>query len=377
MAPALVQAAALALRASTIICPASPQCPLNDGCLFSTNGVLLEVSCATDYYGGDLQLAPTSTLAGCMKACSSTNGCVAVSYPTPPTEQACPTTYTCPENDGCTFTGTDTRTFSLSCGVDFYGGDLSSLYAASLGSCTLACYEDARCVAASFVGGSGAGHCYLKTKNNGKTFNDNVDDVSSASIPVASSLAPESPSSISSVATTVSTQTRDDPTPTTVAETATSVMSTQTSPTPTVIFPIQVVRNPSFEFGDGSDPTDWTVERLYIIDAGASGRVQIEPRTGAYAIRGRGIPNGGFDVYLSQTVTVIPGASYNIESFCKADYQRFLFGTSYTSISTQVDIPVGDAIQQVLLVDGACSLPSGDPQMYDLFIDDVTMSVVV
>lgn len=60
MAPALVQVAALALRASATICPASPTCPQDDKCVFLANGVSLEVNCATDYYGGDMQLARVS-----------------------------------------------------------------------------------------------------------------------------------------------------------------------------------------------------------------------------------------------------------------------------------------------------------------------------
>lgn len=150
--------------------------------------------------------------------------------------------------------------------------------------------------------------------------------------------------------------------------------------------------NPSFEAGDGTNPTDWTVERLYIIDSDASGRFPINSRTGSYSIRGRGIPNGGYEVWLSQTVTVVPGASYNIEVFARettagfcsisiylgdrtvSEYARV--GTSYTSISALVDIPSADSAQQNLLVIGLCSLPGGNPEMYDLFMDDVTMSLV-
>ncbi|KAF2130399.1 hypothetical protein P153DRAFT_430617 [Dothidotthia symphoricarpi CBS 119687] len=210
---------------------------------------------------------------------------------------------------------------------------------------------------------------------------------------VTSSLASGSPSLISSIATTVSSQTSVDIISTSVAETVPSVVSMQPSSTPTVISPVQIVVNPSFELGDGSDPTDWTVERLYIIDAGASGRVQSNPHTGSYSIRGRGQPNGGYDVYVSQTVTVVPGASYNLEVFAKQTTDGFCSisiylgeraireyvppGTSYTSISAVVDISAGDPAQQTLLIDGACSLPDGNAEMYDLFIDDVTMTLVV
>jgi len=59
MAPAL-RAFALALRATSSTCPSSPTCPQDDQCSLTTNGATLQVSCATDYYGGDLQLAQVS-----------------------------------------------------------------------------------------------------------------------------------------------------------------------------------------------------------------------------------------------------------------------------------------------------------------------------
>lgn len=94
---------------------------------------------------------------------------------TPGGPTTCPTNYTCPENDGCTYTGTDGRTFALKCNADYYGGDFDNMYAESLQTCNKACADNAQCVAASFVGGKGAGHCYLKNKNNGAGANDNVD----------------------------------------------------------------------------------------------------------------------------------------------------------------------------------------------------------
>ena len=55
MAPAL-RAIALALRAASSTCPSSPTCPQDDQCSLTSNGATLQVSCATDYYGGDLFL---------------------------------------------------------------------------------------------------------------------------------------------------------------------------------------------------------------------------------------------------------------------------------------------------------------------------------
>jgi hypothetical protein len=40
------------------------------------------------------------------------------------------------------------------------------------------CAANAECAAASFVGGKGAGHCYLKGTKSGASFNENVDRMS-------------------------------------------------------------------------------------------------------------------------------------------------------------------------------------------------------
>lgn len=93
---------------------------------------------------------------------------------TPVEPEACPATFACPQDDGCTFQD-GSRIFALSCGVDYYGGDFTSMYTESLRACTQACAENTLCVAASYTGGRGAGYCYLKDKKNGSNTNDNVD----------------------------------------------------------------------------------------------------------------------------------------------------------------------------------------------------------
>ncbi|KAJ4379361.1 hypothetical protein N0V86_005406 [Didymella sp. IMI 355093] len=90
------------------------------------------------------------------------------------TPQTCPSSYTCPEDNGCTFKGTDLRSFTLACDIDYYGGDLLGQYAQSYQACTRACSDNADCVAASFTGGKSDGYCYLKSKNNGPIINNNV-----------------------------------------------------------------------------------------------------------------------------------------------------------------------------------------------------------
>lgn len=89
-------------------------------------------------------------------------------------QQKCPQSFTCPENDGCSYVD-GSRTLTLSCGMDFYGGDFANQYTESLEACTQACAASTECLAASFVGGKGAGTCYLKSLKNDGSVNDNVD----------------------------------------------------------------------------------------------------------------------------------------------------------------------------------------------------------
>lgn len=87
--------------------------------------------------------------------------------------QTCPASFTCPENNGCSYTD-GSRSVTLPCGVDYYRGKYANQYAASFQACTQVCVADTRCAAASFVGGKGAETCYLKAMKNGATINDNV-----------------------------------------------------------------------------------------------------------------------------------------------------------------------------------------------------------
>lgn len=99
-------------------------------------------------------------------------------------------------------------------------------------------------------------------------------------------------------------------------------------------------------------------------------------------------------MYLTQTVSVVPGASYNIQVWAYQTTQgrcsisiylndgtvrEFVEpGTTYGPIDATVTIPATGPAQQSLLIDGACSLPdTASPADYDLFIDDVTMTLVV
>lgn len=93
------------------------------------------------------------------------------------TPQTCPGGFTCPDNEGCSCTD-GSRTLVLSCSMGFYGGDFANQYAESLGACMRTCAANTECVAASFVGGKGAGTCYLKSTKNSGNINDSVNGLS-------------------------------------------------------------------------------------------------------------------------------------------------------------------------------------------------------
>ncbi|EMD59497.1 hypothetical protein GGP41_004461 [Bipolaris sorokiniana] len=233
MSSALFLASVLALRASSLICPSLPTCPDDNECTFSSNGADFKVSCATDFYGGDMGRVYAATVAECMKICASADGCVALSYvgtdcylknalnggstsagvtgasiisrvnPTPPSsspagpQQPCPASISCPDNNGCLSSDSTTgRSFTLSCGIDFYGGDLKLEWTDGLEACSAACAANSECVAASFVGNSGSsGPCYLKSKNLGPVADSRVNgfSVKSLSAPATPSSTPATP----------------------------------------------------------------------------------------------------------------------------------------------------------------------------------------
>lgn len=101
MAPSVLKAAALALRAVSIICPSQPTCPEDDGCSYQApDGTDLTFSCAeSSVVSRDVEISA--------RAVSVT----------------CPTLPTCPQNDQCTFTANEVS-FQIDCATDFYGGDL-------------------------------------------------------------------------------------------------------------------------------------------------------------------------------------------------------------------------------------------------------------
>jgi hypothetical protein len=118
---------------------------------------------------------PASTSVSASSSVAASSPIAASSSAPAPVSTACPASYTCPENNGCTIQGANSRTFILACDTDVYGGDFASMETQSLEACNQACLDNTQCVATAFVGGNGAGTCYLKGENNGASTNTNVD----------------------------------------------------------------------------------------------------------------------------------------------------------------------------------------------------------
>ncbi|KAF2768419.1 hypothetical protein EJ03DRAFT_352144 [Teratosphaeria nubilosa] len=65
---------------------------------------------------------------------------------------------------GSNFTDSNGNTYQVQCAYDYAGNDLSSQSASSFEGCFAACDATSGCMAFSFLGGEGAGTCYLKSR---------------------------------------------------------------------------------------------------------------------------------------------------------------------------------------------------------------------
>lgn len=180
---------------ATTTSTAALSCPASNGQTY----LGFQIYCSTDFFGGDMINQYASTLEECIQACKSTSGCVDISYtnnicylkstltaaqsngnvigaalpglvPTSSTTSSTISTsasttassgvsssLSCPSANQQTYNG-----FSIACGTDYIGGDMSNLQAPSLEDCVGACQTTAGCVAISYVGGT----CYLKSTLN-------------------------------------------------------------------------------------------------------------------------------------------------------------------------------------------------------------------
>jgi hypothetical protein len=142
----------------------------------SANGDEFTIMCGVDYVGGDLSTTTTDTFAQCIEACSTTSGCIDVSYAAPScymksalndpvdgrswvwtAKQVLATPpLSCVDNasDGLTYHG-----FTITCSKDYAGGDLMGISTASFEDCIQACEANTECVNVAYVYGA----CYLKS----------------------------------------------------------------------------------------------------------------------------------------------------------------------------------------------------------------------
>ncbi|KAF2490281.1 hypothetical protein BU16DRAFT_543629 [Lophium mytilinum] len=187
--------------------PSTVSCPSSDGQTVTIGTSSFQITCDYDYWGGDITMSWETTLSNCLATCSTTTGCVAISYnggacymkdsadngqsntgvwaakkvATPSSSSATtsstssatttssasvatttPETVSCPESDGLAYTAKDGATYLIQCSTDFYGGDLSVSWESDLGSCIEACEATPDCVDVAYRPGT-PGPCYLKS----------------------------------------------------------------------------------------------------------------------------------------------------------------------------------------------------------------------
>lgn len=61
-------------------CDTTINCPDDDYCRYKANAKSYITRCNYDYYGGDIALGPTNSLADCANRCSTFSGCVAATW---------------------------------------------------------------------------------------------------------------------------------------------------------------------------------------------------------------------------------------------------------------------------------------------------------
>ncbi|KAF2732927.1 hypothetical protein EJ04DRAFT_565543 [Polyplosphaeria fusca] len=185
-----------------------PSCPNSNGTSYidPTTNNNFTLTCGMDFPRGNLAVTQTSTLAGCLEACSATMPCIGVSYTgencylkrklnspvsnpsvaiasiegpiiyaNQPETRKCGEDFAsfegCPTSDGCNdySLGPDGDPMTILCGRDFYGGDLAQFRNTDFDTCYGRCSANHYCVGFSHVPsypgtGTGRGVCYLKSE---------------------------------------------------------------------------------------------------------------------------------------------------------------------------------------------------------------------
>ncbi|OCK78534.1 hypothetical protein K432DRAFT_356620 [Lepidopterella palustris CBS 459.81] len=157
----------------------------DDGMVYQVpGGGQYAIHCAQDYHGGDMSSTVTNTFEECIAACDATPGCVDVSYlgsgscymkneltslnPSSLVWTATKfingvedTPITCDNNhsNGIIYQAANAQ-YEIMCGVDFFGGDMSSIQTDIFEDCIKACDATSGCIDVSYNGGT----CYMKNQ---------------------------------------------------------------------------------------------------------------------------------------------------------------------------------------------------------------------
>ncbi|EME78218.1 uncharacterized protein MYCFIDRAFT_85297 [Pseudocercospora fijiensis CIRAD86] len=128
--------------------------------------------------------------------------------------------------------GSQVGAYTVTCGADRAGGDLSFAQASSFAACIPLCDALAGCIGFAYVGGSGSGFCYFKSSLTAQTSNPNVDiavkPVATPNTSISAAAIPSAPVSVSSgVAPSASISTATVTLPTSAAPTSSAGASCQ------------------------------------------------------------------------------------------------------------------------------------------------------
>ncbi|KAI7215174.1 hypothetical protein KC343_g9835 [Hortaea werneckii] len=217
------------------------------------------VQCGFDHQGGDLKAVSSNSFQGCFPQCDATAGCVGFAYVggsgpgtcylknhittenansnvdfaftnTTGSSTSSQASVTATGSESSTVTGSEStnapsatggscatysspftdannQTYIVECGTDHVGGDLTSVSSPCFGDCFSFCDKTTGCVGFAYVGGNGAGTCYLKSSIVPANSNPNVDFAyipSAAPVTTSSSLASTSSTGSSGDSSTIS-----------------------------------------------------------------------------------------------------------------------------------------------------------------------------
>ncbi|KAJ8116343.1 hypothetical protein OPT61_g2196 [Boeremia exigua] len=161
-------------------------CGADDGKAYASSKGDFKIVCGKDYVGNDLPATSAPSFEACIETCATTDRCVDVSYVgstcylkyavvtasdspqvwTAVRADAQPFVYglTCDGNkdDKKVYAAKSGGSYTVECGVDYWGGDLSSVQTATFEACMDACDATTGCIDVSFSSGT----CYMKNTLN-------------------------------------------------------------------------------------------------------------------------------------------------------------------------------------------------------------------